>query len=115
MDARLILLAEEDDDVSPFGQHRAIDWERLISKRATCLSAYAARSPFRDNLELMKELEDLKTAVEREYERARRNIDDIHSVQESVWMNLAKSRALRDCGMTSGCGPLPGWPRRCAR
>ena len=44
----------------------------------------------------MKELEELKTAVEREIERARRNMDDLHSVQESVWLNLAKSRALRD-------------------
>jgi len=44
----------------------------------------------------MKELEELKTAVEREIERARRNMDDLHAVQESVWLNLAKLRALRD-------------------
>ena len=49
-----------------------------------------------DNLRAMKELEELKTAVEREIERARRNMDDLHAVQESVWLNLAKLRALRD-------------------
>jgi len=55
-----------------------------------------------DDLGFMKELEDLKTVVEREFERARRNIDEIHSVQESVWFNLAKARALRDEPVVAG-------------
>ena len=44
----------------------------------------------------MTQLEELRTAFEREMERARQNIEDIDAVQERVWLNLAKSRALRD-------------------
>jgi hypothetical protein len=50
----------------------------------------------------MTEFEDLKAAVDREIARARRNIDEFRAVQESVWFNLAKSRALRDEPVVAG-------------
>ena len=43
----------------------------------------------------MKQLEEQNSKFERELERARQNIEDIHIISHNLRLNLAKSRALR--------------------
>ena len=39
--------------------------------------------------------EHLRSAIEREVERARQNIEDIQALEKAVSLNVAKSRVLR--------------------